>query len=91
MERETELKLELDNAKKTVQKLEKQLENLTKPQRALISNMNLQPLINICTEYVETGDYNNERDDLEHYIFETALEMVYGKEVWNYINNKIKK
>lgn len=46
----------------------------------------LESLMNICGEYlteVEKGE--SEDSDTPHFIFETALECVYGKEVWEWI------
>lgn len=36
----------------------------------------------VCTGYVD--------DDTEHYLFEAILEAYYGKDVWEWYNNKIK-
>jgi hypothetical protein len=37
---------------------------------------------------VSTNKYVD--DDLEHYIFECAMETLYGDDVWDYINSKMK-
>lgn len=43
-----------------------------------------------CKSYIEflySEDYNeDELDDYQNQIFETALQMVYGYEVWDYVN-----
>jgi hypothetical protein len=41
-----------------------------------------------CQEYIDSiadGSYH-EDSDIEHYLFEAALEAIYGKDIFNYIN-----
>ena len=44
-----------------------------------------------CEEYMNyimSDDYHEDTaTDYEHYIFEKAMESIYGKDVWNTINN----
>lgn len=66
---------------------------MERPYRIIVEdgNFNLDQLISVCDTYlteVESG--NSEDSDTPHYIFEKAMELVYGKEVWKYINAKIK-
>ena len=28
--------------------------------------------------------------DIDHYIYETAMEAIYGKDIWNWVNSKLK-
>ena len=54
-------------------------------------SIDLYPLISLCEEYfkdLESGDYNEDGDD-GHYIFEEAVKMLYGKDVFDYINSKL--
>lgn len=47
-----------------------------------------QPLITICISYIQEIAKGEEgrTKDFDHYIYETAMECVYGKEVWDWIN-----
>lgn len=45
------------------------------------------PLYMICQQYIDSCEKNNHVDeDLEHYIFEAAMEAVFGPDVWKYVN-----
>lgn len=53
-------------------------------------NPALHVLINTCEEYMnflESKDYHEDHD-YAHYIFEAALEALYGPEVWAFVNSK---
>lgn len=52
-----------------------------------LEKADLSILKTLCREYVET-DPDELDDDLEHYIFEAAIETIYGKDVWKFINSK---
>ena len=57
----------------------------------MIESPNLDALKKICSDFlndVENEDYLDE--GYYYYIFETAIETFYGKEVWNFINSKRK-
>jgi len=45
----------------------------------------------ICQDYIDSIA-NNEYvdDDFDHYIYETAIETFFGKEVWQFINRRMK-
>ena len=53
--------------------------------------LNLEPLKTLCQNYItelaEDGDVD---EDFPNYIFESAMETVYGKDIWDFINAKIK-
>ncbi len=54
----------------------------------LIETPDIKPLQTICQNYTNELIKNGYvRDDLEHYIFETAMETVFGKNVWQFINS----
>ena len=45
-------------------------------------------LISLCEEhikYISSSDYDEDNDS-SHYIFEKAIESVYGPDIWEYIN-----
>lgn len=74
----------------TKKELEKELERrqkmeLNKPK--LLQEMDFKELIEMCKDFlnqIEKENYYSE--ELEHYIFEKAIESVFGKNVWEYIN-----
>ena len=51
-------------------------------------NPNFQELIDECQEYLDylTSEEYHEDNDREHFIFESAMEAVFGRDVWEYIN-----
>jgi len=51
-----------------------------------LNNPDFKDLAKICVEYVRS---KNPDEDLKEYIFEAALEAVYGKDIWKYINEKV--
>lgn len=40
-----------------------------------------------AVQSVESGGYVNE--DFTHYVFEQAIEALYGKQAWEYINERL--
>lgn len=61
-----------------------------------IENPNLDELKKICQEYIDyvnsPDSYDNiDGDDLKHYIYETALQTIFGKKIFYYLNNKEKR
>lgn len=64
---------------------------MERPEFQNISTDNYSVLCDLCSQYldlVKTGSVDD--SDLEHYIFEVALESVYGDDVWKYVNERIK-
>lgn len=59
---------------------------LNKPEPLTV--INLDNLILICQEYIDTLTKNGYvKDDFDHYIFECAMETVYGKDIWKYVRD----
>lgn len=53
-----------------------------------LAEFDLLLLTETCGEYIDriaSGKYH-EDDDIKHYIFECAIETIYGKDVWKWIN-----
>jgi len=66
-----------------------ELRKKRKPNPQKVKNFGL--LIDLCIKYIETiarGEYM--KDDAEHYIFEAAMEGAYGKDIWKWINERLK-
>jgi hypothetical protein len=60
------------------------------PRPKQIEEPSLSALKKACKEYIDSlADGEYDRED-EHYIYEAAMEAMYGKEVWEYINSKLK-
>lgn len=57
-----------------------------------LPNPDFTELIKVCKEYIEDMDNEDfhEDDDDQHYIFEAALEAVFGKDVWKWVNQVMK-
>ncbi len=58
-----------------------------------LSEPNIAPLQKMCQEYIDAIDTKDPRDGLDYddfkqYIFECAVETVFGKDVWEFINSK---
>lgn len=44
-------------------------------------------LAKLCDDYLDEVESGGTDDsDIEHYIFESALELMYGTDVWEYVN-----
>lgn len=64
---------------------------MEKPKQLNTEEIDLNALKEICQNYIDFVDNDeeyHEDNDYDHYIFETAMETVFGKEVWNFINNR---
>jgi len=55
----------------------------------ILKNIKLEELIDLCESYINDCENGYVDDDYEHYIFETTMTTLYGKDVWNYVNEKI--
>jgi hypothetical protein len=57
-----------------------------------VENPELDELRNICNEYIKfvDGPDYHEDNDFKHYIFEKAVETIYGQIIWDFINEKTK-
>lgn len=52
-----------------------------------VEKPSLVQLCRLCREYIDELDEKGYvDDDMNHYIFEAAMEACFGKDVWNYIN-----
>lgn len=64
---------------------------MEKPKQKTV--INLKELEKSCQEYLDLIDndeeYNEDKlDDYSNAVFEKAMEMVFGKDVWEFINNR---
>ena len=60
-----------------------------KPQQ--LKEVNLDKLKRICQSYIDFVDNDEEYyedNDYDHYIFEQAMETIFGEDVFNYINSR---
>ena len=49
-------------------------------------NIDFTDLINYCEEHIDNILDADERDD-EHWVYEAAIECIYGKKFWDWYNN----
>lgn len=63
--------------------------NINNPE--IQQNIDLLDLKNVCQEYINyiNSEEYHEDNDYKHYIYETALETIFGKDVWDFVNSKI--
>ena len=56
----------------------------------ILKEINLDRLKEICQNYIDYIDSDDfhEDNDFEYFIFETALEAIYGVNIFDYINSK---
>ena len=64
---------------------------MEKPKQLNTEEIDLSALKEICQNYIDFVDNDekyHEDNDYDHCIFEIAMETIFGKEVWNFINNR---
>jgi hypothetical protein len=68
----------------------KRVIKMNKP--TLLKNIDLEDLENLCQEYldyIDSEEYCGD-SDYDHFIFEKAMETLYGEDIFDYINDKLK-
>lgn len=56
-----------------------------------LKEINIDKLSEICEQYIKFIDNDeeySEDNDNDHYIFECAMETMYGENVWDWINSR---
>lgn len=64
-------------------------EVVVKPQSPeKLAEIDLKAVEKICQDYVDycVSDEYHEDNDYKQYIFETAVEAVFGQEIWDFLN-----
>lgn len=52
-----------------------------------LSQIDIEPLKIICQNYLNAlANEGYAGEDFDHYIFETAMECIFGKDVWRFVN-----
>lgn len=78
----------------TDEELKAELEKRTNPTPAFplpLAEPKFERLRALCVDYLTDLNKNGRvDDDYKYYIYEVALEAVYGKEVWKFINRVMK-
>ena len=72
------------------QEIEKRKKEASKPQP--VENPDFSPVLSICEKYIQgiiDGTYHEDNDDI-HYMFETCMEVVYGKKIFDWIKKNIR-
>ena len=74
-----------DELKAELERREKQVGEAEKPRQ--LDHQDYGPLRKICQDYIDDlDDLRCVDEDHSHYIFECAMEAVFGKSVWGWIN-----
>lgn len=64
---------------------------MEKPTQLKDEEIDLKSLKEICKDYIDYM-YNEEEyhedNDYSHYIYEVAMETIFGKDIWQKINNR---
>ena len=56
-----------------------------------LENVDLAKLRTICQDYIDFIDNDKEYcedNDYDHQIFETAMETIFGEDVWKFVNGR---
>ena len=53
-----------------------------------LTTPNTEPLAELVAEHLRLIACGNRDEDMPHYIYETAMEAFYGKDVWKFVNGK---
>ena len=75
----------------STEELEQELErrrSLPPKPRPLISP-NFSELVRACSDYIDILEKQGETSDSQHFIFEEAMNAVYGEDVWDWINETL--
>lgn len=81
-----------EELKKEIKKRGLELELKKEKKPVVLNSIDFTPLILQCQDIVESiyyGNYHVDNDD-DVYMYETAMECVFGKDVWTWINEKLK-
>ena len=77
-----------EDLEKEIDKRKKQKVKDEKPTQ--LENIDIKSLKEICQNYIDDLEKNAYADeDYEHYIFETAMNCIFGKDVWKWINERL--
>jgi chorismate mutase len=70
---------------------EKKAKELAKPKMLAVPARNPEYLEKVCQEYIDfiASDEYHEDNDYKNYIYENAIEMLFGSEIWEWINSKM--
>lgn len=69
---------------------EQAIKDSTPKMRAVVERDPIK-LEKTCQEYIDmiASHKHYDLNDMEHYIFEAALEMLFGESVWDWVNEKL--
>lgn len=71
------------------EELKRRKEGNKVPQPLPLEQMNWQPLVAYVQSSVqEVAEEEGEPKDFEHWIFESVMETIYGKDIWKWWNNQ---
>ena len=70
------------------QEIERRKIALTKPEPVVFANTDIFKLQKLCASEIESYASGKYFKDAEQNIYEVALELFYGKDVWDWINKR---
>lgn len=74
-----------EELKQEIERRENEKKKADRPYRIPI--FNFEPLAKLCENYINELDSKGwVNDDLQHYIFESAMTTFFGNDVWTWIN-----
>lgn len=82
--------IQLMQANTLVVSPEELIKKLAKPERKSLGKIDFTKLIDTCQQYIDfvDSDEYHEDNEYQYYIFEKAMEAVFGKSIWDFINNR---
>lgn len=75
----------------SIEELQALIEQKKKEEReapAPLVSPNFSPIINMVKEYISDLEKGREPADSKQWIFEAAVEAVYGRKIWDWVNKR---
>ena len=80
----------IEKLEEVLEKKKKEKKDREKPKVIPMSDDKLPNLRKQCADYLDEVASGHVSEDTEHYIFEAAVELFYGKGVWDWVNKHAK-
>ena len=79
-----DLQREVDDLSEELSKLQAQLKKKESPK--IIKNPDLTRLEKLLKDYIEAIIKEGGMKDIKHWVYEEAMEALYGKTIWDWVN-----
>lgn len=70
----------------SIEDLQAELKKRNRNKPKVLNTIDFSPLITICQEYIDALDEDGCGDNYDNDIFEKAMEVIFGEDVWTFIN-----